>query len=237
MITPLSWLERVPTYKSQIYQLGLQGKDISTYGFLGYPLLMTADILLYRANAVPVGEDQLPHLELCREIARRYNYLYNTDVFPEPQALLSKVALLPGVDGRKMSKSYHNEIAIDASQEEITAKVRQMVTDPQRIHKTDPGNPDVCVVYTYQKIYNSEEEEDIASSCKTGSIGCVACKKKLAAKINLVLEPIRDKRAYFANRPEEVKEIIKDGQERASKKANETMKLVKEAIGINYRGV
>lgn len=237
MTTPLSWLERVPTYKSQVYQLGLQGKDISTYGFLGYPLLMTADILLYRANAVPVGEDQLPHLELSREIARRFNHLYKTEVFPEPQALLSKITLLPGTDGRKMSKSYHNEIPIDASKEEISAKVRQMITDPKRIHKTDPGNPDVCVVYTYQKLYNDDEVENITSSCKAGTIGCMACKKQLAAKINAVLEPIREKRAYFASRPEEVKDILINGQVKASKKAEETMELVKEALSINYLGV
>lgn len=237
MITPLSWLERVPTYKSQVHQLGLQGKDISTYGFLGYPLLMTADILVYRANAVPVGEDQVPHLELSREIARRFNYLYKTDVFPEPQALLAKIALLPGVDGRKMSKSYHNEIPIDATKDEIMAKVRQMVTDPQRIRKTDPGNPDICVVYTYQKIYNADQVEEIASSCKAGSIGCMACKKQLAAKINLVLEPIREKRAYYASKPEEVKEILASGRNKASQRAGETMEQVKEVLGLNYRGV
>lgn len=237
MITPLSWLERVPTYKSQVHQLSLQGKDISTYGFLGYPLLMTADILLYRANAVPVGEDQLPHLELSREVARRFNHLYQKEVFPEPQALLSKITLLPGTDGRKMSKSYHNEITIDASKEEIMAKVRQMITDPQRIRKTDPGNPDVCVVHTYQKLYNIDELENITSSCKAGTIGCMACKKQLAAKINEVLEPIREKRAYYATRPEEVKDILVSGQVKASKKARETMELVKEILDISYLGV
>jgi tryptophanyl-tRNA synthetase len=237
MITPLSWLERVPTYKSQVHQLSLQGKDISTYGFLGYPLLMTADILLYRANAVPVGEDQLPHLELSREVARRFNHLYQKEVFPEPQALLSKITLLPGTDGRKMSKSYHNEITIAASKEEIMAKVRQMITDPQRIRKTDPGNPDVCVVHTYQKLYNIDELENITSSCKAGTIGCMACKKQLAAKINEVLEPIREKRAYYATRPEEVKDILVSGQVKASKKARETMELVKEILDISYLGV
>ncbi len=206
-------------------------------GLFTYPVLMAADILLYRANAVPVGEDQLPHLELCREIARRFNYMYKKDVFPEPKALLSKISLLPGIDGRKMSKSYHNEITIDASREEIASKVRQMVTDPQRIRKTDPGNPDVCVVYTYQKIYNPEEVEDIENKCKTGAIGCVACKKKLTEKLNSALEPIREKRAYFANKPKEVREIIDNGRMKATSSAKQTMALVKEAIGINYRGV
>ena len=232
MITPLSWLERVPTYKDQVHQLGLQGKDISTYGFLGYPLLMAADILVYRANTVPVGEDQLPHLELCREIARRFNHLYKTNIFPEPKALLAKIAWLPGIDGRKMSKSYHNEIAIDASKEEIMSKVRLMVTDPQRIHKTDSGNPDVCIVYTYQKLYNPDEIEELRTDCKRGSIGCVACKKQLATKINDVLKPIREKRAYFAGKPEKVNEILKIGQEKARNKASETLEIVREVIGI-----
>lgn len=232
MITPLSWLERVPTYKDQIQQLGMQGKDISTYGFLGYPLLQAADILVYRANAVPVGEDQLPHLELCREIARRFNFLYKTNLFPEPQALLAKIAWLPGVDGRKMSKSYHNEIAIDASEEEIAAKVRQMVTDPQRIHKTDPGHPEVCTVHIYQKLYNTGGIEEITESCRSGAIGCVACKKQLAAKINEALMPIREKRKELAAKPQLVKEILAAGEECARKKARETMQLVREAMGV-----
>ncbi|MDX9871917.1 MAG: tryptophan--tRNA ligase, partial [Clostridia bacterium] len=139
MIIPVSWLERVPTYKDQIQQLGLQGKDIATYGFLGYPVLMAADILVYRGDTVPVGEDQLVHLELSRELARRFNHLYQTDLFPEPQAMLAKVALLPGVDGRKMSKSYNNDIPIGATTQEITEKVQMMVTDPARIMKSDPG--------------------------------------------------------------------------------------------------
>lgn len=232
MVTPLSWLERIPTYKDQIQQLGKQGKDISTYGFLGYPLLMAADILVYRANAVPVGEDQLPHLEFCRELVRRFNYMYHTDLLPEPQALLAKIAWLPGIDGRKMSKSYHNEIAIDATEKEIWDKVRQMVTDPQRIRKTDPGNPEVCIVHTYQKIYNSEEVSEITTQCQAGKIGCVACKKQLAAKINEALMPIRERRMEFASNPQRVKEILEAGAEKARKKAGETMEMVREAMNV-----
>ena len=166
MMTPLSWLERVPTYKDQIQQLGKEGKDLSTYGFLGYPLLMTADILVYKADTVPVGEDQLPHLELSREIARRFNYMYKKEIFPEPQAKLSKIPLLPGVDKRKMSKSYNNDIPIASNKEEIETKVRMMITDPGRVKKDDPGNPEVCVVYTYHKIYNPSEVEEIGQSCR-----------------------------------------------------------------------
>ncbi|MDS1030654.1 tryptophan--tRNA ligase [Bacillota bacterium LX-D] len=232
MLTPLSWLERCPTYKDQIKQFGSEGKDICNYGFLGYPVLMAADILVYRANVVPVGEDQLPHLELCREIARRFNYLYNTDLFPEPQAKLAKVALLPGIDGRKMSKSYHNDIALDASEEEIISKVRQMTTDPERIHKTDPGHPDVCIVHVYQKFYNAECVEDICSSCKSGTIGCVACKKQLAAKLNEKLKPIREKRAELVANPQKVKEILAYGEEKAKKQTAETLELVREVMKI-----
>ena len=164
--------------KNQIQQLGKEGKDLSTYGFLGYPLLMTADILVYKADTVPVGEDQLPHLELSREIARRFNYMYKKEIFPEPQAKLSKIPLLPGVDKRKMSKSYNNDIPIASNKEEIEAKVRMMVTDPGRVKKDDPGNPEVCVVYTYHKIYNPSEVEEIGQSCRQGTIGCVACKEQ-----------------------------------------------------------
>ncbi len=232
MLTPLSWLERVPTYKDQIQQLGSQGKDVSTYGFLGYPVLMAADILVYRADTVPVGEDQLPHIEFCREIARRFNYLYQTDVLPEPQAKLSKVSLLPGVDGRKMSKSYNNDIPLDATREEIMAKVQMMVTDPARIKKSDPGNPDVCIVHTYQSIYNPEEVEEIRSSCRAGTIGCVACKKKLAEVLEKELAPIRERRQQYAKNPSIINEVLADGADRARTKAQITMELVRSAMKI-----
>ena len=232
MITPLSWLERVPTYKDQIQQLGSQGKDISTYGFLGYPLLMAADILVYRADTVPVGEDQLPHLEFCREIARRFNYLYETDILPEPKAKLAKIALLPGVDGRKMSKSYNNDIPLDASTEEINAKVQMMITDPARIKKSDPGNPEVCIVHTYQSIYNTGEIEEIKESCRAGSIGCVACKKRLAAVLDTLLSPAREKRQIYKNKPGLLEEILAAGAIKAREETGKTMELVRSAMKI-----
>ena len=179
MNTPLAWLERCPTYKDQVVQFGKQGKDITTYGFLGYPLLQAADILMYLADTVPVGEDQVPHLELTREIARRFNFLYKTDLFPEPQALLGRFPLVPGVDGRKMSKSYGNDIAISADTEEVRKLVNAMVTDPARVKKEDPGHPEVCIVHKYQEIYNNELLEYIGKACRGAERGCVACKNEL----------------------------------------------------------
>lgn len=232
MITPLSWLERVPTFKDQIQQLGQQGKDISTYGFLGYPLLMASDILVYQADTVPVGEDQIPHLEFSREIARRFNHLYNTDILPEPKAILAKVSLLPGVDNRKMSKSYNNDIHLGVSAKEILEKVQMMITDPGRIKKTDPGNPEVCLVHTYQSIYNAAEIEEIRASCRGGSIGCVACKKRLAGIIDEFLAPIRERRAYYMDKPKLMEDILALGAERAKKKTGQTMELVRKAMNI-----
>lgn len=232
MITPLSWLERVPTYKDQVNQFQKSGKDITTYGFLGYPLLMASDILLYRSTAVPVGEDQLPHLEFCRELARRFNYMYKTDIFPEPQALLSKIKLLPGIDNRKMSKSYHNDIPLAATSDEIMAKVRQMVTDPARIKKDDPGHPEVCAVYTYHKFYNEAEQPEICESCKAGTIGCVACKKRLAAKLDEFMAPIRERREHFAAQPQLLDEVLANGRDKAAKAAGETISRVKDVMGL-----
>lgn len=232
MITPLSWLERVPTYKAQVEQFAAGGKDITTYGFLGYPLLMAADILLYRAYGVPVGEDQLPHIEFCRELARRFNYIYKREVFPEPQGLLAKIKQLPGLDGRKMSKSYDNFILLGADRQEIEGKVRQMVTDPARIRKDDPGHPEICTVYNYHKFYNEAEAPEIKRDCAGGCIGCVACKKRLAAKLDQYMEPIRERREHFAGRPELVAEILAAGREKAARKAGETLGLVREAMGI-----
>lgn len=232
MITPISWLERVPTYKDQIQQLGQQGKDINTYGFLGYPLLQAADILVYKANAVPVGEDQLPHLELCREVARRFNFMYKKDLFPETKALLAEVSLLPGVDGRKMSKSYNNDISIGASTEEINQRVRAMITDPQRVRKDDPGNPEVCIVHTYQKLFNSSEVNNVAESCRKGSIGCVACKKELAGVLDKYLAPFRAKREELLAKPSYIDEVLESGAEKARKVAQETMAQVRETMQI-----
>ncbi|MCF8011001.1 MAG: tryptophan--tRNA ligase [Clostridiales bacterium] len=229
MITPLGWLERVPSYKEKIQYHHEEGKDIMNYGFLGYPVLMTADILVYRADTVPVGEDQLPHLELSREIARRYNHLYST-VFPEPQAKLAEVPLLPGIDGRKMSKSYNNDISISADTEEIAAKVNAMVTDPNRIRKTDPGNPEVCVVYKYHSIFTAEELEAIAEDCRQGNIGCVACKKYLAQRLNNVIKPIRERRAEIMNKPGYVDEVLYEGSRKASEIAQKTIEMAKNAL-------
>ncbi|TLM99585.1 tryptophan--tRNA ligase [bacterium] len=199
MNIPLSWLERCPTYKDQVAQFGRQGKDITTYGFLGYPVLQAADILMYFADTVPVGEDQLPHLELTREIARRFNFLYKTELFPEPQALLGKFPLVPGVDGRKMSKSYGNDIAISASSEDVRKRVNAMVTDPGRVRREDLGNPDVCIVNKYQEIYNNELLAYIQKTCRSAERGCVNCKKELYNLVEQLLAPIRERRAIYEN--------------------------------------
>ncbi|HHP51461.1 MAG TPA: tryptophan--tRNA ligase [Moorella mulderi] len=232
MFTPVSWLERVPTYKDQIRQLGEEGKDVATYGFLGYPLLMSADILIYRAEGVPVGEDQLPHLEFCREVARRFNYLYRVNLFPEPQALLARVPSLPGIDGRKMSKSYGNVIPLSASPEEVEEKVRMMVTDPARIRRSDPGHPEVCLVYTYHKIYNPQDLGEIEESCRKALIGCVDCKKRLADRLNRVLDPLRERRSRWKDRGEELRELLVAGSQKARKEAALTMERVREAMGL-----
>lgn len=232
MIIPNSWLERVPTYKDQVQQFKDQGKDITTYGFLGYPVLMSSDILIYRADAVPVGEDQLPHLELTRELARRFNHLYNTDIMIEPQALLAKVKLLPGIDNRKMSKSYNNSISISASMEEVKEKVSQMVTDPARIRKDDPGHPEVCTVYTYHTFYNQDEKEEIACNCRGGKIGCVACKKRLAEKMDRFIAPIREKRLELENNPAFVDDVLHEGTKKARIEVCKTMEMVREAMHI-----
>lgn len=229
MVTPLSWLERVPTYKEQLRELN--GRDLATYGFLGYPLLQAADILAYRATRVPVGEDQLPHLELTREVVRRFNHLYG-EVFPEPVGTLHRAAVLPGVDGRKMSKSYGNVIALTADPEEVRAGVQAMVTDPRRIHRTDPGRPEVCDVFVFHRLFNAENAEQIAADCRGARIGCVQCKKLMAARLNEVLEPIRRRRAALQEEPGLVEHILAAGAVRARREAAATMGLVRQAIGL-----
>lgn len=228
MMTPLSWLERVPTYKEQMQEM--KNRDLSTYGFLGYPLLQSADILLYKASRVPVGEDQLPHLELTREVARRFNFIYGNTV-PEPQALLSKSPKVPGLDGRKMSKSYDNAILFTDSKEEVTAKIKQMYTDPKKIRKNDPGRPEGCVVYAMHTLY-TQEYADIESRCKTGALGCVDCKNRLSETLNAGLEPIRGQRAYWAGRMDQVRDIVRDGTKKAAVVAEETMRDVRKAIKL-----
>ncbi|TGE34287.1 tryptophan--tRNA ligase [Desulfosporosinus sp. Sb-LF] len=229
MFTPLSWLERVPTYKDQILQLSKQGKDLGTYGFLGYPLLMAADILLYKASVVPVGEDQIPHVELCREVGRRFNHLYGM-VFPEPKDLVGKVPLLPGVDGRKMSKSYNNAISLTAPTEEIKTRVQQMVTDPARLRKDDLGHPEVCVVYKFHEIYTPEVAE-VEENCRGGKVGCVACKRQLAENLEKLISPFRERRVYWEE-PGRVEKVLEEGAERARVTAAETMKEVRCVMGL-----
>lgn len=232
MMTPISWLERVPTYKDKLQQLGLQGKDINTYGFLGYPVLMTADIILYKADLIPVGEDQLPHLELSREMVRRFNNLYGP-IFPEPKPSLSKASVLPGIDGRKMSKSYGNEIPFAASPDELRSRVRLMITDPQRVKKTDCGNPEVCTVYTFHKIFNAEQCGEIGSACRQATIGCVDCKKRLAEELVNKLADMHVRRVEFEANPGRVKEILVYGAERARKVAASTMEEVRQAMHLD----
>jgi tryptophanyl-tRNA synthetase len=230
MITPVSWLERCPTYKDQVTQLNL-GPNV-TYGLLGYPVLMTTDIVLYKSDRVPIGKDQLPHLELSREIVRRFNFLFNKEVFPEPKALLTEIPLLSGLDGRKMSKSYNNFILLSEDEKSLWEKVRNMVTDHARIRKDDPGHPDICTVFSYHKIFSKDECESIESECKGGKIGCVACKKKLLQNINSIVEPIREKRLELEQKPDFVEDVLADGRKKASNIASETLKEVKEAVKI-----
>lgn len=225
MIVPIPWLERVPSYKEKSVELNLD-----SYGFLGYPLLQAADILLYKANYVPVGKDQLPHIELTREVARRFNNIYG-NVFPEPDVLLTKFAVVPGIDGRKMSKSYNNDIAIADSPEETEKKVMKMITDPQKIYKGDKGRPEICPVYSLHQIYNTNYQE-IYKGCSSGELGCVDCKKMLASLINSNLAPIRGKRKELEKNPERVKQVLETGEDRARAKAQETMQDVKKAMKL-----
>jgi len=229
MITPLGWLERVPSYKD--YQLQT-GRDLSNYGFLGYPLLQAADILMYRAFGVPVGEDQVPHIELTRDVARRFNNFFG-EVFPEPRALLTKESKVPGTDGRKMSKSYGNAIELCEAPDSITAKLKTMMTDPARKRRSDKGNPEICPVYDLHKIYSDAGVlQWSAHGCRTAEIGCLDCKGALIPKVVDSLAPVREKRRYFAEHPAEIDEIIADGNRRARAFAQETMGLVRAAMKI-----
>ncbi len=230
MFTPLAWLERCPTYKDQINQM--KDKDITTYGFLGYPCLMSADILIYKADFVPVGEDQLPHLELSRELARRFNYLYG-QVFPEPQPLLTAAKVLPGTDGRKMSKSYGNTISFADTPETVRQKVMNMVTDPARIRKNDPGHPEVCSVFSFHKVFSQDEVDEISASCRAGTIGCVACKKKLHEKLMAFHQPIHEKRLQLLQNKAGLTEMIEAGSAKARRKASATIEEVRSAMHIS----
>ena len=230
MITPVPWLERNPTYKDQIVQLS--NRDLSTFGFLGYPVLQAADIIMYKAYGVPVGIDQVPHVEITREIARRFNYFYG-EVFPEPEAILTETPKILGLDGRKMSKSYNNAIYLSESPAEIAAKAAQMFTDPQRARRSDPGNPEVCNVFEFHKLYsNKETVNTINHECRTAQIGCVECKKIMAQNLIKALEPIREKRAYYLARPQLVDDIVAEGCNKARNVARQTMQEVREAVKL-----
>ncbi|WP_456455170.1 tryptophan--tRNA ligase [Thermovibrio sp.] len=230
MITPVRWLERNPTYKEMMENL--KDRELATYGFLGYPVLQTADIVLYDADVVPVGIDQLPHLELSREIVRRFNRFFG-ELLVEPRPYLSRAPKLPGLDGRKMSKSYGNCIYLSDTEEEVEKKVRSMITDPSRVRKTDPGHPQVCTVFTYHQIFSEKERvKEIESACRKGQIGCVQCKKELAQRINSFLEPIRSKRRELLNNKEQLIDIFKEGSGRARQIAQAKMETIKEAVNF-----
>jgi len=230
MITPLSWLERVPTYKGQIDELG---EHLLTYGFLGYPLLQTADIILYKATKVPVGQDQLPHLELSREVVRRFNHLYGP-VFPEMEAIISEAPLLVGPDGRKMSKSYGNAITLASTDEEIDKLVMGMVTDPQRIKRDDPGNPDICNVYAWHKLFGASPSDmsEIFAGCTNATLGCVDDKRALATRVKDVIRPIREKREELIQDPARLEAILEEGAERARAIAGPIMAEATAAMGL-----
>jgi len=284
MITPLSWLERVPTYKDQQEQL--KEKDLATYGFLGYPLLQSADILLYQPMYVPVGQDQEAHIELTREAARRFNQFYpgdfclspdakpwelpaieekarkltgdktkttftayelftaaqqtkkltgygRTEILPEPQTLLTPSPKLPGTDGRKMSKSYKNTIELSDNEQAIRSKLKTMVTDPARVRREDPGNPDICPVFDLHKVFSTEEtQQNVRQGCTTAGIGCIECKGWVADAIVKELAPISERRKYYEAHEEEVRQILEDGNERARARARITMSEVNKAVGL-----
>ena len=232
MITPLGWLYRNPTYKEQIENI--KNKDLSTYAFLGYPVLMAADILLYRAGLVPVGEDQSAHLELSRETVRRFNNFFGEDLLVEPQPLFTKTPKVPGIDGRKMSKSYGNALEISESPESMWDKLRGMLTDPARMRRTDPGDPDKCPVWDLHKVFNPDEPEraELAKGCRTAGIGCIDCKKKLNAHIQEMMLPVRERRVRYEKDRSLLDDILAEGARRAERVARETMATLYPAMGF-----
>ncbi len=239
MITPLGWLERVPTYKEQ--RDNIQDKDLGTYGFLGYPVLQAADILVYKADVVPVGEDQVAHVELTREIARRFNGFYGAKkpVFPEPQSLLTPAPKLPGTDGRKMSKSYGNTILLTDPEAIVRQKLKTMVTDPVRVRRSDPGNPDLCPVGDLHKIFSDGATlAKVNEGCRSAGIGCIECKSWAADALVKLLSPMQERRKKFEGNPRLTWDILEAGTERASKAAAKTMEDVRESMGmsLNYEG-
>jgi tryptophanyl-tRNA synthetase len=231
MMIPVSWLERNPTYKEK--QEEIKEKDLSTYGFLGYPVLQAADILLYKPDFVPVGKDQLPHLELTREVARRFNDLYKKAVFPEPKEHLTKFPKVLGTDGRKMSKSYGNTINLSDSEPVVRQKLKTMVTDPARVRRTDPGNPDLCPVYEFHKIYSTTGvQEQVNKDCRTAAIGCIDCKKLVADRLVEQMAPIWEARATLVQHPSRLDEIVHEGSRKAGEVAKATLHDVTEAMKI-----
>lgn len=231
MITPLAWLERNPVLKEQVRDLNL--KDNMGYGLLGYPVLMASDILIYKSNTVPVGEDQSPHVELAREIARRFNNLYSP-VFPIPKLKLSHTPRIPGTDGKKMSKSLKNDITLSDKPEDIKTKVLSMITDPKKIRLSDPGHPEVCVVFRYHDIFNQDEIKNIEKDCRNAKLGCVACKKRLAEVLVNTFQSFREKRHYYENNPKLVWEILMKGSQDARKVTRQTLIDVRKAMKIDY---
>ena len=232
MLTPLAWLERNPTYKEVKEELAQ--KDLSTYGFLGYPVLQAADIIMYKAYGVPVGIDQLPHVELTREITRRFNFLYG-EIFPIPEPLLTEIPKLLGIDGRKMSKSYDNSIFMGDRGETLGRKVASMFTDPQRQRKNDPGRPELCNVRTFHQLYSTVDAVgEIESACRGALIGCTECKRKLAAAVAEGMRPIHERRDHYLNHPQEIRAIIADGTRRAAGIAKATLAEVREAMKISH---
>jgi tryptophanyl-tRNA synthetase len=230
MITPLPWLERNPTYKEQLREV--EGKDLSNYGFLGYPVLQAADIIMYKASKVPVGADQAPHVELTREIVRRFNQFYGR-IFPEPEVLLTEIPKVPGLDGRKMSKSYGNAVFLSDSPKEIDQKLSRMMTDPARVTRKDPGEPEKCPAFNLHKIYCTPEEIDyVSKGCRTAGIGCLECKKVMIKHVIKEVEPFQEKRAALEKRPGDVEEVLAAGNRVAQEKAAETMREVRAAVGL-----
>lgn len=229
-LTPLGWLERCPTYKEQLREVTT--RNLNTYGFLGYPVLQAADILVYKANKVPVGEDQLPHLELTREIARRFNSLYGKEIFPEPQEILTVSSRLLGLDGRKMSKSYNNTINISDSEEDVRKKVQTMITDPQRIKLADKGHPEVCNVFAYYSIFAPQSKDEAVDWCTNAKIGCTECKKRLAGFISEKIKPFYAKRQEILKDKDLIKNILKDGTQKAREVTNKTLAEVKSVVGL-----
>jgi len=231
VITPLGWLERCPTYKEQLREVA--NRDLSTFGFLGYPVLQAADILLYKAECVPVGEDQLAHLELTREISRRFNSLYKKDIFPEAQALLTETPRILGLDGRKMSKSYNNFIAISEEPKSIRLKVQSMFTDPLRIKFSDPGHPQTCNVHSYYALFAPERKKEIDGLCRKAQIGCTDCKKELAEILVKFLEPIQKKRDELLKDKGQIFKVLEQGSKGAGAVALKTVSEVKDILNLS----